>query len=680
MRLAAFVAFFTALALPALAQDARIRSGEHETFARLVVYLPQAAEYEVESDDDSFAIDFGGDFGFETTDVFYYIPRTRIADLSAGAGRLELDLACECEVTVERLSDSVVFLDVNDAGSVEPQQTVVADLPEKPAPAAASGPLNPAIRLPAVSLQAAATLLPGGLELAEGVRPAEQTPEPGQETPSEPVDETLAIASNTSRAVAEQIARATAQGLLEAEPVDIPSPAPAHESKRERPAEPDPAAPPARVAGTKAHISIRSSVDEALGHRLSPALSDRGMTGSCLPGETFEAAAWLPEPQIGLARIRRQVIAEFDKADPEGVAALARAYIAMTFGAEARHAIQSFKVTVPDADILLAMADIVDEGVARVPGRLVTQYDCPGAGALWAALAAPEIPDAAELDTDAVALAFSALPPHMRTRLGPILAERLIDYGAVETASVVRTAIMRAPGAPNVETALLDASLAIETGREAEADEKLAEVVEETSGRNVQAVERLIERRIEAGEPVEDEVLASADALIYEHRGTPLAHRLSELRIEGLATSGKARQALAFLAETERHLPQETADRLRGVVYSEAARLLDDAPFLLVAVTASEQLGISPEEMAARRALARRLNEMELYSVADSLGVDEGRMASPAAPAAPGMDGLSLREPLPERTATLERTAALLEHSAALRQRLAAALGEVEAQ
>jgi hypothetical protein len=176
---------------------------------------------------------------------------------------------------------------------------------------------------------------------------------------------------------------------------------------------------------------------------------------------------------------------------------------------------------------------------------------------------------------------------------------------------------------------------------------------------------------------VEDEVRAAADALIYEHRGTPLAYHLSELRIEGLAKSGRARRAITFLADTEKHLPVETADRLRGVVYTEAARLLDDAEFLLVAVKAPEALGHSPEEMAARRALARRLAGMELYALADSLGVAEGQVPDAASrPQAPVPATPPLREALPAEAATLERTAALLEHSAALRERLAETLGE----
>ncbi len=80
MRTTAMTFLLAATALPALAQDARIQSGEHETFSRLVVYMPREAEYDIEAAEGSFAISFDAPFGFDTSEVFYYIPRDRIAD------------------------------------------------------------------------------------------------------------------------------------------------------------------------------------------------------------------------------------------------------------------------------------------------------------------------------------------------------------------------------------------------------------------------------------------------------------------------------------------------------------------------------------------------------------------------------------------------------------------------
>lgn len=660
MRVALLASLLGAAAANAAAQEARIQSGEHETFSRLVIYLPEAAEYEVETGEQRFFIDFGAEFAIDTSNALYYLPRGRLTGLTSDPGRLGLELDCDCVVTVERLSPTIVYLDINDPGTVPEPPSEVAATAEVAAPA------MPLIRLPALTEAYPATLLPGGLPVMGETRAAEV------DSPVELGPEV----TGTSYAVAEQIARAAAQGL-----VDVQGPLPPLPSQRADPVRTKPAVEPEAESttpasdGARRHMSIRTSIDEAMGRDVAEALSELGTVGSCLPAEIFDASAWLPDGPAGFATLRSAAIGEFDRAAVDGVVDLARGYIALTFGAEARQVIESFKVDVPDADILLAMADIVDDGRAARPGRLLSQYDCSGPSALWAALSQTEIPDAAELDADAVALAFGQLPAEMRRRLGPDLAERLIAHGAVDAASVVRSALRRAPGAPTIEAELLDATIALETGQARQADAKLAAVVEETSGRNAEAVQRLIARRIAAGESIEPDVLAAADALIYEHRGTPEADRLAELRIEALAKNGEARRALAFLEDASRQLPEATVARLRGISYTEAARQLDDAEFLLVAVRAADELGRTPEEMAARRDVASRLGEMELYRLAEALGVGEGRpaMAAPAVEAPTARP--SLREPMPEIETPLERTAELVRHSAALRDRLAAALG-----
>jgi hypothetical protein len=657
MRRAGLALALTLLPGTLAAQEARLRSGEHEGFSRLVVYMPEPAEIETAAGDRRFEIAFDARFGFETSDVFYYIPRTRIADIAAEPGRLVLDLACDCAVNVERLSPEIVYLDVADAGDAP------ASAPAREA--ATPGP-RPMIRLPIQVEPAAATLLPGGLAVA----PAPAVVEMPVTPPRQP--------SGTAAAVAEQVARAANQGLLDPDGVLPAAEAPAEAGPAD-PA-PEPMTQPAVPGETapRRHVSIRNGIDESLGRRFSDVLEGIGPVGHCLPDESFDVAAWAPEGAAEIARLRAEVVGPTDRPDARGIADLARGYVALTFGAEAQQAIRTAGVPVPGADVLLPMAEIVDHGVATEPGPLAGQYDCPGASALWAVLSRPAIPDAAEIDADALTLAFGALPPAMRRHLGPALAQRLIDHGAADAAAVIRSAIGRAPGATTVETALLDASIAADAGRDAAADAALGEIVEATSGRSAEAVERLIRRRLDAGEPVAADLLAAADALIFEHRGTPLAERLSVLKIEALARGGQPQRALAFLADAEDARSEADAARLRGIAYAEATGQLEDPAFLLLAVRAGEALADSPDEMAARRAVARRLVEMELYGLAETLGVEEGRVADtagrPGPPAPLPTLPLPAAQDLPGADQALQRSAALLERSAALRQTLDTAL------
>lgn len=659
------VALATLIAPAALAaQDARVQSGEHETFSRLVFYLPEAAEFEIERGERSFTIGFSGKPNFDTSTVFYYIPRKRIRDMSSAGGRLTLDLDCDCAVTVERLSGQIVYLDVNDPDTVD-----VADAePQNPGLPSVFAPMiiaeaPRAVLPPWYEMRRTASLLPGGLDVSE----SEESPV------EEPVLEAQMLGA--ADAIAQQIARAATQGLIELDP-NFLKPKDEEVSPRET-AERSFVAPQIDADGDAArHIAISSSLDQALGADLRTALADLGRSGSCLSDELFDVESWAPNGVAGIWVMRRNLVGEFDRPDPEAIKALARAYIALSFGAEARATLTSFRVNIPDSDILITMAEIVDEGRATSPGRLANQYACPGTSALWAALASPRIPDAAELHPDVVTLTFSALPARLRTHLGPLLAERLLDYGAVDTATVVRNAILRAPGTPNVDTEILEAQIALKTGRKEEADAKLEAVVEETSGRSAEAVIRLMRLRLAAGEQIENDVLVAADALIFEHRGSPLALTLTELRVEGLAMSGHTQGALALLAEAEAQLPGATVARLRGTSYYEGAARLQDVDFLLVAVNAASELGKTPKEMAARRAVARRLEQMQLIGLAATLEVESGEGAALEAsePEATRLP-LDLGEPVPPGEMTLKRTAQLVEHSAEIRARLAASLG-----
>ncbi len=98
---------------------------------------------------------------------------------------------------------------------------------------------------------------------------------------------------------------------------------------------------------------------------------------ACLPDEKFDVAAWsngrpLPEQ---LPVLRSQLIGEFDRADPEALARLARLYIRFGFGAEAEALLAGFDggPEPEDRPLLVDMARIVD-------GRPATLRRPAGAG------------------------------------------------------------------------------------------------------------------------------------------------------------------------------------------------------------------------------------------------------------------------------------------------------------
>ena len=657
----------------ASAQEVRVRSGEHADFSRLVLYLPEPADIRTEPGEGAFEAAFDRDWGFDLGEVFRLIPRDRIAGATAPEpGHLRLDLACDCPVDVERLSDTIYKIDVSEPAEDTMQATVPPAIDETgsdPEPSAVPP-------LPAMMPEMPTALLPGGLR------------KPFEPPADEPTPRSDSVATPRAReTLVGQVARAASQGLVEAD-ITLPE-SPAEGAAHEEPSEPaDEAIAEAEPAQQSAppsddqHVAVRTSIDRDMGLNAHTAIGE--VTGGpCLDPSLFDVAAWLPEsPGAGISAKRAGVIGEFDAADPEAVATLARAYIALSFGAEASAVLSGFGVEVPDADVLHAMADIVDGHGTDRPGRLRGQLDCPTSGALWAALALPQLPEG-EIDASHVVMAFSALPVHLRRHLGPDLAERFLDRGDSDTAAALRNAIARAPDGDGAGAELLDVRLDLDAGRDAAADDRLAAIVERTEGRSAEAVTLLIERRLAAGERVDDALVASAASLARELKGTEAAARLTELEIAVRTARREIDLALDLLARASaaETVTQETAAALRGGAYSAAADSLDDARFLILAVGADEALGRTPEEMAARLVVGERLAALGLVDHARELhpGI-AGTAASATAPAAdqaprPFFD---LPAVATAEDAALQRAQGLIAHSAGLRDRLSQALGDAQ--
>ncbi|MBM9596132.1 hypothetical protein [Roseitranquillus sediminis] len=645
----------------AAAQTVRIKSGEHEDFSRLVLYLPEAVEPEVVEGEGSLEIGFGTEWGFEAPEVFYYIPRDRIADIDTSEpGRLRLDLACDCGVTVESLNARTLVVDVADAES----NSLVKGAAE---PLDVGSDAIPAL-LPAIMPESTTDLLPTAelMFAPRGAAPA--MPEPASE-----------LAHETAQALIGQIARAAAQGLVEAdvealerlerpEPENEPEPAPA---------KPEPVAD-LELPKSDGHMTITTSIDRDLG--LVGAKLGTRKPDACLAADLFDVSDWTPDPEAGgIAALRSRVVGEFDAPDAEAVTALARGYIAMTFGAEANGVISGFGGA-PDADILHAMADIVDNGHTRRPGRLVEQASCSTPAALWAALAAPKLSE--DVDAEAVSLAFSALPPTLREHLGPTLAERFLEGGDVDTAHAIRNAIARVAEESRPETRLLEARLDLEAGLEERADRELAEIVEETAGLSPEAVALLVERRLENGGEVEDALMETMDSLLYEHRGGEAATLIAPIEIRARLARGEIDAALESIdaALASGAILGTRAERLRAETYEVAAKTLDDTAFLMLAMRAGERLAETPDALTARAAVADRLRSLGLHEQADRLA--EAKPAPAPAeptPVATLTDAPVSKAEMPTTDALLARSASLLERSAALRERLLGAPEDGEA-
>ncbi|PQO23418.1 hypothetical protein C2I36_08230 [Rhodobacteraceae bacterium WD3A24] len=643
----AAVTMLTAAAGPAAAERVEVLSGEHGDFSRLALVLDRPTEFALTPTDAGYRLRFArDDIIFDLDGVFRYIPRDRLADLAPlsgpeGAG-LAMTLGCDCIVEAFVDRPGLVVVDIRTGGSptaTPPPRPRPARLtnagarPPRPRPVTARAPDPPgdgrAIDAAPIFWREHPEMLEARAELASAEGSAERL-RPQRSRRADPDGEAGTPSPEAAREhLLRQLGRAAAQGLISADlagpaPPAAPDAPPARADTPHRPPEmPPPDAPPtgdnsarsgAAPAAAGGHINLRarSAVDAALGlDALRDALAPGGRL--CAEPAAFALGGHSDAPAAidALSVQRRGLVGEFDDAVPEAVEALARTYLSLAFGAEARATLEAFPLDLPDGDILRAMADIVDGRPPTRPGRLAGMTACNGPAALWSVMARPELPEDADVNTGAVRRSFSALPRPLRRQLGPGLARRFLDAGDGEVARAIRAATARASDGRGARLRLLDGLLALEAGRIAAAERHFDSVRRGNTPAAPEALLRLARMRLERDAPVGDDVIADLSARAEEFRGSDLAERLLSIEARARARTGDFAGAFAAMGR----LRDESDDgsgalrETRSAVYQALAESAGDPVFLdrVFAGPVWQEGGLA---RAVRQAVARRLLDL----------------------------------------------------------------------
>ena len=129
------------LSLPCLAsaQSIRVRSGEHETFSRIVIALPKPSPWSLMREGEGYRLDMAAKPQLDISRVFDLIPRRRIADIRKTPGGLRLSLGCECHAVATEMRPGLIVLDVTDGPA--PETPVTAVMPRPPLPLRSPSPL-----------------------------------------------------------------------------------------------------------------------------------------------------------------------------------------------------------------------------------------------------------------------------------------------------------------------------------------------------------------------------------------------------------------------------------------------------------------------------------------------------------------------------------------------------------
>lgn len=545
------------LAVPAFAQNIPVRSGEHGNFTRLALDIPADLVWRLEQvDAERVTLHFERDgLRFDTSAVFDRIDQSRIRALtpSAAGDALQIDLSCRCVADAFTLQGRMLVLDILPGTFTPTPQTVEAAAEELAKRRGETAGLfdirvgqNPGIGPD-----------PSGSPLLPSFMPTQR------EALTAPAPEPDLEPGRFEQMLAEQLATAATDGLLKPAVRDLPKAAPI----------PDGHAPPTGIhedPSSGAHLP--GSIEVALAGRDPDDLQAHVRIGgiACISASDLDVASWGSETTFDelIPELRSRLYGEFDRLDEEIMLAMARAYINIGFGAEARALLDLAQGR--NEPVLMALAAIVD-GRADRTGVFAGQTSCDGPAALWAVAGSTTLPESAQIDANAVLRAFEELPLQLRELLGPNLATRLAEEGLPDAARGVISRLARATGDHSDDMRFSEARISQLEGAVEDAQALLGEIAARPGPNAAEAVAASIEIATEHGSPIGTRMTDLSAAYSTELRDTDRGPDLWLANIRALAANAQYEEAFTALQENPEY-PEET----RAKAVTDALEILTD--------------------------------------------------------------------------------------------------------
>lgn len=516
---------FLAFPIAATAEPIAIRSGEHETFTRLVIAIGTGVEWELSEVETGFLIRaIGAEDGFDTSQIFGRIPRTRISSAQqAGPDSLRLELACDCGADAFLWQPGQLVVDIVDGPTSDSEVAVVVPTPltENDPPLPSDAP----VRIP--DLLSFGSGLSVGLEIPSALQAEPRSPE----------------ISETEAALIEGIARAASQGVLDAAVDDF---LPSGEDAPVETISPEPAPIQAAEAPSNGRpgIGVTTVMDRdlaLLGDLISSQTEQR-----CLPASFFEIDQWADERvfHMQVAGLAEALTGEFGEQPREAQEDLTRLYLYFGFGAEARAILSADESMSQSRQVLMEMAGLIDD--YDEPETLIaTQAECETPAALWAFLAQPRShPDALR---NQIIRDFFRLPQPLRGQLAPRFAQGFVRVGDQEAARHILQASEEGDAVSTHEVQATRAMIFEALGEPEDAISVLEAEANDNARITPDSLIRLIDLALEQGlKPAETDLIL-ADAMRQEYRDRPIARDLALAEARGRIAYGQYRLALALV-------------------------------------------------------------------------------------------------------------------------------------
>lgn len=564
--LALFLLILSFAAQPLAAQQISVRSGEHEGFSRLVFMFPAGTGWRTERVANGYRLTSTARSGrFDLSSVFRFIPKTRILSLNAemDANSVFIETAPQTRLTSFQLPIGAVVIDIADGAE-----------PMVAAP------------LPATGTSFLPTQDRSYLELFWSARQPILSQIPGPPLPASPASPVSAQGTSLAppdprisaaeQDLIDQLGRAASQGLIT---MELPKRQDGPADSKQAP----PAPLPTALGEQSGHLALQSQtvIDRDTATTFSQnQLSSSGH--SCPPDSDFDLQAWLNDkpPSEQISDARRDLLEEFDKPRNNAVEQLAKVYLALGFGAEAKGVMRSFEGDHTALQHLPVVADLIDGRPPKAEADFSAMVSCNGKVALWALLAAATPPPKDSVKFGAVTRSYASLPITIRDLIGPGLSARLIEIGAPDVAATVRATLARAPTEHQSALDLVDAQIDLSAGRTAEATAKLDKVAQTNAPNAAESLALAIETKLAQGQTIPMAEVEHAGALARQLKGTEVGEKLRRAEVLGFASSGQFDNAFTALEAWRKAQQPDLHAATLNDVFALVARVPDEPLFL----------------------------------------------------------------------------------------------------
>lgn len=524
MRLAWLLTLIVLSAKPAIANEVSIRSGEHDTYSRLVLTISEGAKWVIQRNELGYSLQVDGTTDFDKSKIYDRIPATRIASTQSQGDELQLIVNCACHATAFLWRPDKLVIDINDGArdndfaevDVESDVVLAPTLPI----------ITPVSRQPAV------IPLDAEVKHTNGLAELEQI-------------------------VLESLALGASQGLLN--PATL-----IEQVQSER-------FPTANLdAGLEAHTAIgRNQVHFA----------EVSADSKCLPDDFFKLREWGRDKEYSeaIATLRSGLVDELGEIQASMVSDLAKAYLHFGFGREAKAALSSVSEMSAERAVLEAIAAILD-GDFSLADQFHDQHSCAGQSFFWAYLSESSPPASSE-KTNNLLRTFRDLPTPVQMQIGPQLYNRLIDNGDHDGANLIAASI-QAKGETTLDVALIELDLQASDEGFPEIAPKFETLINENPRLTADDLSDYFGRALAAGVEPSDEALDLADVLIFEENESQEAKDLVAAKVRAQLQLGDAKRAFESLKSHGSILEPDVLESLTAKAIAAATIEYSDAQFL----------------------------------------------------------------------------------------------------